>query len=313
MTSVQVVGAGAFGTALAIALHRGGKEVTLVGRSVAGWQDGRKNPRLPDILVPPEIALQSKITADLETILLLAIPTQRLSEFLSENRPRAAVAVACCKGIEVSSGLGPTALMAAHLDCPTAVLTGPSFAIDIARGLPTALTLATKMKDPAPLQQLLSTDALRLYLSDDPIGAELGGALKNVIAIACGICIGAGLGDSARAALMTRGFAEMQRLALALGARSDTLMGLSGFGDLALTCTSRLSRNFSYGIALGEKSDLPEGQTIEGRATAQAVVDLARTHGIDMPIAQTVRSMVEETTSLEQALSDLLSRPLTKE
>ncbi len=313
MKPITVAGAGAFGTALAITLARAGREVTLWGRSIANWPSARDNPRLPGIELPKSIVVTGDFTVGSDDILLLATPTQTLREFLTEHRPDPFALVACCKGIDLTTGLGPTGVVDETLGRMGAVLTGPSFASDIARGLPTALTLATKDTTAAELQETLSTETLRVYLSDDPTGAELGGALKNVIAIACGICIGAGLGQSARAALMTRGYAEMQRLALKLGARPDTLAGLSGFGDLALTCTSEQSRNYAYGLALGSNVAGDATKTIEGKATAQAVVALADKHSIDMPIAATVRDMVDGTTTLEQALSDLLSRPLKKE
>ena len=192
-----------------------------------------------------------------------------------------------------------------------AVLTGPSFAADIAKGLPTALTLASTDGD--ALQRLLSTPDLRLYRSTDVIGAELGGALKNVIAIAAGVVIGAGLGDSARAALMTRGYAEMARLAMALGARAETLAGLSGFGDLVLTCTSTQSRNFRFGQSLGADAAFDPAVTVEGIATAKAVSNLAKTMQVDMPITQMIAALIDRKLSLSAAVSALMSRPLKPE
>ena len=178
--------------------------------------------------------------------------------------------------------------------------------------MPTALTLATKGGGEA-LQELLSTATLRLYRTDDVIGAELGGALKNVIAIAAGTVIGAGLGDSARAALMTRGYAEMARLAEALGARAETLAGLSGFGDLVLTCTSAQSRNFRFGCALGKGEDFAPEVTVEGVATARAVVRLAESMGIDMPITTMVNALALGRIALNDAIGLLMSRPLKQE
>jgi glycerol-3-phosphate dehydrogenase (NAD(P)+) len=220
--------------------------------------------------------------------------------------------VACCKGIDLATLQGPAALIAAACsNSPVAILTGPSFAADIARGLPTALTLAAQ--DGEGLQHLLSTPSLRLYRSTDVIGAELGGALKNVIAIAAGVVIGAGLGDSARAALMTRGYAEMTRLALALGARAETLAGLSGFGDLVLTCTSAQSRNFRYGQAIGAGQGFDPTVTVEGAATAKAVSNMALRLEIDMPITAMIAALIDQTITLPQAISALLSRPLKQE
>jgi glycerol-3-phosphate dehydrogenase (NAD(P)+) len=223
--------------------------------------------------------------------------------------------VLCCKGIDLTTGLGPSALL--HDACPTAraaVLTGPSFAADIARGLPTALTLASA--DGAlgeELQRRLSTRSLRLYRTDDVTGAEMGGALKNVVAIAAGVTIGAGLGQSARAALITRGYAEMVRLAVSFGARAETLAGLAGFGDLILTCTSEQSRNFSYGLALGRGEAFAAGVTVEGAATSQAAVGLGRARGVELPVAEMVAALVEGRINVAGAVEALLARPLKEE
>jgi glycerol-3-phosphate dehydrogenase (NAD(P)+) len=314
MTKITVAGAGAFGTALALALDQDGREVTLMGRDMAEVSKTRISARLGDVEIPHSIELTQKLSVGREDILLLAVPMQSLAGFLHATTPAPMAAIACCKGIDLASMQGPTAIIAQELNCPAAVLTGPSFAKDIAAGLPTALTLATDdTKLGGALQEALSTESLRLYLSNDPIGAELGGALKNVIAIACGICMGAKLGESARAALMTRGFAEMQRLAVTLGAQAETLSGLSGFGDMALTCTSAGSRNYAYGFAMGAGETLPEDTTVEGKATAKAVVKLAKAKGTEMPIAKTVVDMLEGHATLDIALAQLLSRPLGKE
>ena len=194
-----------------------------------------------------------------------------------------------------------------------ATLTGPSFAADIARGLPTALTLACADEGAEVLQHALSTPVLRLYRTDDIRGAELGGALKNVVAIAAGVAVGAGLGDSARAALITRGFAEMTRLAVAMGARAETLSGLSGLGDLVLTATSDLSRNFRYGRALGAGEAFDTTITVEGAATAQAVSAIARQRGISMPIADAVGALAQGRASVADTVVELLRRPLKEE
>ena len=311
MTRIIVAGAGAFGTALALTQFHADREVLLVGRNSKTLRETRRNPKLPGVTLPDGLEITDTLTLGAEDILLLCIPMQHLNGYLSERTLRAKAAIACCKGIDLATGRGPTEILRDHVDAPaTGVLTGPSFAADIARGLPTALTLA--LHNGADVQDALATDNLRLYLSDDPKGAELGGALKNVIAIACGLCIGAGLGESARAALMTRGYAEMQRMALALGARPETLSGLSGFGDLTLTCTSSQSRNFAFGHALGRGEEVAN-TTTEGRATALAVVKLAQAHSVDMPIAKSVAGVIEGSITLQQALESLLSRPLTKE
>ena len=223
--------------------------------------------------------------------------------------------VACCKGIEQSSNLGPLAI--AHdivPDCQSALLTGPSFAHDIACGLPTALTIACADDMVGrQLQQQLTTSNLRLYRTTDTIGAELGGAIKNVIALACGAAMGAGLGDSARAALMTRGYAEMQRMALPLGARPETLAGLSGFGDLTLTCSTQASRNYRFGVALGQGVGFDPKITVEGATTARATLRRARDMQIEMPITAAVVGLLEGAIDISQAMKILLSRPLKEE
>jgi glycerol-3-phosphate dehydrogenase (NAD(P)+) len=315
---IGVVGAGAFGTALAVALGREGREVRLWARDraqvAAMVQAGANDARLPGVQLPKTVTVTAEI-ADLSgaDAVLLSLPMQALRGFLAQNQSLNGLPlVACCKGIDLISLKGPTALIEAA--CPAsafAILTGPSFAADIARGLPTALTLASA--DGEALQHLLSTPSLRLYRTSDVIGAELGGALKNVIAIAAGIVMGAGLGDSARAALMTRGYAEMTRLAMALGARAETLAGLSGFGDLVLTCTSAQSRNFRYGQALGAGQSFDSTITVEGAATAKAVSNIAKNMQIDMPITTMIAAVIDQDITLSQAISALLSRPLKQE
>ena len=203
-------------------------------------------------------------------------------------------------------------------DRAAAVLTGPSFAAEISKGLPTALTLACADSQVGEaLQAQLSTATLRLYLTDDVVGAELGGALKNVFAIACGAAAGAGLGESARVALMTRGFAELTRIATAMGARPETLGGLSGLGDLALTCGSEKSRNFTYGMALGQGKTPDEiaadGRTYEGAATAGVAVSLAEKLEVDAPICSVVSDLVAGRCDIDQAIAALLARPLKRE
>jgi glycerol-3-phosphate dehydrogenase (NAD(P)+) len=317
---IGVLGSGAFGTALAVALANAGREVRLWGRDPEAIEEARRTrqvTRLPGVVLPENVS----VTAEIRDLipceaLLLAVPMQALNRFLAEH---GAVLdrhplIACAKGVDLTRLEGPTALMALHCPAsPSAVLTGPSFAADIARGLPTALTLASTDPEGEALQHLLSTPVLRLYLSADPVGAELGGALKNVIAIAAGVVMGAGLGESARAALVTRGYTEMQRLALDLGAKAETLSGLSGLGDLVLTCTSLQSRNLRFGMALGGGPAFEAGQTVEGAATARAVTELAHRRGIDMPISAMVAALVSGKIPLEQAVQSLLSRPLKQE
>lgn len=313
---IGVVGAGAFGTALAVSLAREGRAVTLWARSAkdAGdMQRSRVNARrLPGVDLPAPITVTDLLgdLAGAEAI-LLALPMQALGGFLQANPLTSPDLVACCKGIDLSTLTGPATLTARMVPGARAsILTGPSFAADLARGQPTALTLAGG--DEA-LQRLLSGPCLRIYRTDDVIGAELGGALKNVIAIAAGVVIGAGLGESARAALMTRGYAEMTRLARSLGARPETLSGLSGFGDLVLTCTSSQSRNFSFGRALGAGQAFDPTVTVEGAATARAVALLAQQSGIDMPVTSRIAALIAGQTTLAEAITSLMSRPLKQE
>lgn len=311
---IGILGAGAFGTALAVALTANGP-VTLWGRR-SDWQG--ENPRLPGVAMPDAVTVTQDLDAALacDTI-LLALPAQALGAFLDEQGPRLAgkALVSTAKGIDLQHLTGPSALIAqAAPDAVVAVLTGPSFAADIARGLPTALTLACADGAAAQvLQDRLSTPVLRLYRTTDVTGAELGGALKNVIAIAAGTVIGAGLGDSARAAIITRGFAEMTRLAIHLGARPETLTGLSGLGDLTLTCTSAGSRNFRFGCAIGSGSAWDSATTVEGAATARALALMAARDGLDLPIAAMVARLAEGRVSVEKAMDHLLSRPLKEE
>lgn len=313
---IGVAGGGAFGTALAAALARGGADVCLWSRTSLTAE--RQSLRLPGV----SLAQSVQLTQDLHDLaqadpILLALPMQALSGFLQAHGTRldGRVLVACCKGVDLVTGLGPSGVIAAACpDARVALLTGPGFARDIAQGLPTALTLACRDARLAEqLQQRLSTATLRLYRTTDVTGAELGGALKNVVAIAAGVVIGAGLGESARAALMTRGYAEMVRLALTLGAQPETLAGLSGFGDLVLTCTSAQSRNFRFGHAMGAGDAVDEGTTVEGVATAQAVAGLARRVDLDLPVATMVAELVSGTISLPDAIRSLLSRPLKEE
>jgi glycerol-3-phosphate dehydrogenase (NAD(P)+) len=322
MSGIAVLGAGAFGTALAISLAQTGQMVWLWGRdptAMREMQSQRENlSRLPGFGFPqtlmPVADLQEACQA---RIILIAVPTQVLPILLRDGAGgfEGRILVACCKGIDLSTGLGPAATIEAHVpSAAAALLSGPSFAVDIAKGLPTALTLAARGGDGLlELQTQLSTPTLRLYRSTDVTGVEIGGALKNVIAIACGITIGAGLGESARAALMTRGYAEMVRLATALGARAETLAGLSGFGDLALTCTSEKSRNFSYGLQLGREGQAMARATTEGVATAQAVVGLAQKAGVDMPISTMMAAVLGGKIRVDAAIDALLARPLTSE
>lgn len=319
--TIAVLGAGAFGAALAITWADAGHDVTLWGRdadTLDMMQRTRQVPRLPDAVLPENILCSS----DLDTVfasdtIALALPAQAMRPFLETHK--AALAgkslIACCKGIDLTTMTGPvTTIRKIVPSANAAMLTGPSFAADIAKGLPTALTLATEDdKIGATLQNLVATPTLRVYRTTDTIGAELGGALKNVIAIACGVAIGAGLGDSARAALMTRGFSEMLMLADRLGAERATLGGLSGFGDLVLTCTSAQSRNFRFGQSLAGATDFDKTTTVEGAATAKSVTKLAKTLDLDLPICTVVADLIDEKTDVAGALEALMARPLKEE
>lgn len=319
---IAVLGAGAFGTALAIALARKGTEVGLWARDATQAGDMRKTrqnaQRLPGVDLPDIVNISAEIM-DFggAEIMLLAMPMQQLAGFTSRHAPvlTGRMLVGCAKGIDLATGRGATQIITqACPDSEVAILTGPSFATDIAVGLPTALTLAYRDENKgAALQAALSTPSLRLYWTTDTTGAELGGALKNVIAIAAGVVIGAGLGDSARAALITRGFAEMSRLALLRGARSETLAGLAGLGDLILTCTSVQSRNFRFGQAIGAGTEFDMSMTVEGATTARAVSNLAKTLGIDMPISTMVADLVDQKVTVNDAIAALLARPLKRE
>jgi glycerol-3-phosphate dehydrogenase (NAD(P)+) len=301
---IGVIGAGAFGTALATVEARAGRAVTLWSR--------RAPARAPEgVAATCDLAALAGAEA-----LLLVLPAQATGPFLAAHAavlPPAPL-VLCAKGIEAGTlRLQSEIAAAAPPGRKLAVLTGPGFAAEIAAGLPTALTLACA--DPAlgpALQRALATPRLRLYLTDDMIGAQLGGALKNVTAIACGAAEGAGLGQSARAALMTRGFAEIARLAAALGARTETIAGLSGLGDLALSCASALSRNFALGLALGRGRPLPGG-TVEGVATARAACELGARRGVDLPIAAAVADALDGRLTVAAAMEALLARPLKEE
>ncbi|SEH84235.1 NAD(P)H-dependent glycerol-3-phosphate dehydrogenase [Paracoccus alkenifer] len=309
--NIAILGAGAFGTALAVALSANGP-VTLWGRRI-GWSG--ENPALPGVALPDAVTVTETLPA--ADMMLLAVPAQALSGFLAAHAAQldGRALVSCAKGIDLASGQSPARMIASG--CPgatVAVLTGPSFAADIARGLPTALTLACA--DAAAghrLQHALSTAVLRLYRTTDVTGAELGGALKNVIAIAAGVAIGAGLGDSARAAIISRGFAEMTRFAVHRGAEAETLTGLSGLGDLVLTATSEGSRNFRYGLALGRGKGFDPAITVEGAATARAVAAIATAESVEMPISALIAGLAEGHIDVKQAMRLLLARPLKEE
>lgn len=323
-----MVGAGAWGTALAQVAASAGREVVLWAREDELVQN--VNTAHENSLFLPGIALHKSIraTGDLAEAaeadaLLMVTPAQHMRGVLEQLAPRIAEGkpvVLCAKGVEQSTHLLLTEVLAeAAPQAAAAVLSGPSFAAEVARGLPTAVTLACEDETVAEaLTHAIGITTFRPYYSSDLIGAELGGAVKNVLAIACGIVEGKKFGDSARAALTTRGFAELTRLGLAMGARTETLMGLSGLGDLILTCNSPKSRNMSLGMALGEGKTLEEvmgarNSVSEGVHSATAVVALARKHGIEMPIAEAVARIVTGAAKVDDAVAALLSRPFRSE
>ncbi len=318
MSEVSVLGGGAFGLALALALSKGGTAVTLWSRNeddVRTMNERRESgQRLPGHKLPDSLTVTHDIGLVTGNVCLLAVPMQSLKTFLRHNDLRERTLVACCKGIDLETGRGPVATI--ETECPSAacaILTGPSFAEDIARGLPTALTLAAKSEALGEeLQNKLSRPNLRLYRTDDVIGAELGGALKNVVALAAGMAIGAGFGDSARASVIARGFAEMSRYADKKGARKETLQGLSGLGDMVLTCTSEKSRNFAAGVRFGSGQDAG-GATIEGIPTASALVANANAAGVSVPLTEAVSAVTKGSINVHEAVSSLLARPARKE
>jgi glycerol-3-phosphate dehydrogenase (NAD(P)+) len=316
MSEVAIIGAGAWGTALAIQAARAGRPVTLWARDAtraAEIEQTRLNPRLPGIRLPGTIRVTSHLQAGGEAI-LLAVPMQHLRAIAGQLPPSAAPLVVCAKGVEATTLRLPLEILAeTHPARPALVLTGPNFAREVAEGMPAAATIAgadSALRD--RITALLATASFRLYGNDDTVGAQLGGAAKNVIAIAAGAVIGAGLGENARAALITRSLAELSRLTLALGGRAETVMGLSGLGDLLLTCTGPSSRNFSLGLALGRGERLEDilagrAAVTEGVATAPALA--ARAANVDMPICSAVAALLAGRTTLPQAIADLLARP----
>ena len=320
--SVAVIGAGAWGTALASVAARSRREVVLYARDAARAAEiatKRENPRLPGVALAPGILLTSDIArAGRADIMLVATPAQHLRGAVSHLAPhlkKATPVIACAKGIEHGTHRFMTEVIAevAPHAIP-AVLSGPSFAEDVARGLPTAVTLAAKEREVASeLVQVLGSPTFRPYHTSDVRGVEIGGAAKNVLAIAAGIVVGKSLGASAQAALTTRGFSELARFGRALGARSETLVGLSGLGDLILTCSSPQSRNFALGLALGRGARPAPGKLAEGEFTAPVLVELAASQNVDMPVSRAVAAILSGTTTIDAAIEGLLTRPFKAE
>jgi glycerol-3-phosphate dehydrogenase (NAD(P)+) len=325
---LSVIGAGAWGTALALVVARAGGTPMLWAHEsdvVASINAGKGNPFLPDAKLPPAI----RATVDLAEAaagvdaLLIAVPAQHLRAVCAKLAPHCSantILVVCAKGVEIgTSHLMSDVATEACFGSPIAVLSGPTFAAEVAKGLPTAVTLASMdIAAGKALVAALGSPTFRPYLSDDIIGAQIGGAVKNVIAIACGIVEGRGLGDNARAALMTRGLVEIMRLGEALGGKRETLMGLSGLGDLALTCNGHQSRNMSLGIALGQGKTLAQATAgknsiAEGVPSAAAVSTLAAKRGVEMPIVNAVNDILHKNAKIEAMIAGLLERPFRSE
>lgn len=318
---IAIIGAGAWGIALACAMARSEAAVTLWMRTTPP-QDTRTLPRLPDIALPDNVTFTNVFPAMADVALLVTpVQTSRdISQKLEHHLAPGVPVVSCSKGMEASTGLLPLDILAETMpNRPVAVMSGPNFAIEVARNLPAAATLAsTDLALAQALVSLLSTPNYRLYASDDSIGVQLAGAAKNVIAIGAGIAIGAELGENARAALITRAVVEIGRLAEAMGGRANTLTGLSGMGDLILTCTGRGSRNYSLGLELGTGFRLSQilatrTTVAEGVLTAPALRDCAARLGVAAPIINTVARLLTHDITPDQARTLLLDRPLTNE
>ncbi|MDL2399546.1 NAD(P)H-dependent glycerol-3-phosphate dehydrogenase [Rhizobium mayense] len=323
---IAVIGAGAFGTALAAVIALTGKsQVTLVGRNAALMADLRADrmhdTALPGIDLPDALQFSAEPDAISDAgIALFAMPSQAQADAARHYGPylaEDAVVVTCAKGIDKVSGDLLTDMLERELPHHAiAVLSGPGFASDIAKGLPTAMAIAAAdMAVAERLAQAISGPTFRLYASSDRVGVQLGGALKNVLAIACGIVEGCGIGDSARAALISRGLAEMSRFVSAKGGKAETVRGLSGLGDLVLTATSHQSRNLRFGIALGhgETADPSHGELVEGAYAASIAARMARGLGVDMPITEAVSAIIDGKLDIPTAIEQLMTRPITTE
>jgi len=329
MARISIIGAGAWGTALACIARRGGHETILWARAPEVAQsinNGQGNPLyLPDVPLEAGIEASSELASAVENsdAVMLVVPSQFLRQVVEAAAPHLpgdAPIVICAKGIETTSGALMTEMVEAALpSAEIAVLSGPTFAREVAAGLPTAATLACQDAEiGSGLIEMIGDKRFRPYLSDDIVGAEIGGAVKNVLAIACGIVTGKKFGDNARAALITRGLSEMVRFGLAKGAKLETMMGLSGLGDLTLTCNGPQSRNMSLGMALGEGRDLEsilgERRSVaEGVETARAITMVARRLGVEMPICEAVNSILHEGEEIDNVIAELLRRPFRPE
>lgn len=328
MNKIGIIGAGAWGTALAQSLAGAGRDVIMWAREpeiVAGINNDHENALfLPGIKLHNNIKATDSLTAAAQSdVLLITTPAQHVRTTLQSLKADVGDGkpfVICAKGVEIETGLLMSQVAKEVVPNGSfAILTGPTFAGEIAKGLPSAVTVACADKDVCQqLQEALSSRTLRIYATDDIIGAQIGGAVKNVIAIACGVIQGRGMGESARAALVTRGLAEMSRLATAMGAKKETLMGQCGVGDLILTCSSMQSRNFSLGAMLGEGQKLADilgarNSVTEGVHTAKALVVMAKNNAVDMPIAAAVNACLSDGASIEETIERMLDRPLRAE
>ena len=320
--SISIVGAGAWGTALANAAARAGRDVVLYARDHAAAETmsrTRENPKLPGIQLAKTIAVTSDLArAGKADAVLLVTPAQSLRQAATALAPHLAPstpAIVCAKGIERGTHQFMTQIVteiAPH--AVPAILSGPSFDVDVARGLPTAVTLATADEALAKaLVHALGSATFRPYHSTDVRGVEIGGAAKNVLAIAAGIVAGRKLGASALAALTTRGFAELMRLGLACGAKAETIAGLSGLGDLLLSCSTPQSRNFSLGLALGRSETPNRNKLVEGEFTAPVLIELAAEKNIEMPVANAVAAVLGGAVTIDEAIETLLTRPFRAE
>lgn len=320
---VAVLGGGAWGTALAMQMRRAGHDVGLWARDAQMVEAiGRgENPRyLPGVEVDAGIraTTDSGKALDGSSCVLVVTPAQALRtvmEAVGSDVPQGVPLVLCAKGIEHDTGLLLSQIASGFLPGnPVAALSGPSFAADLARGLPTAVVIAAQEEDlAASLAQSFSTERFRCYSTGDLVGVEIGGALKNVFAIAAGAVTGAGLGASAQAAMVTRGFVELRRIAQSFGAEAETVMGLSGLGDLLLSCASAQSRNFAYGLAIGRGESLAGRPLAEGVATAGIAARIARDRDIDAPIVSAVAAILAGRITINEAVSALMTRPLRAE
>ena len=318
---VGIAGAGAWGTALAVAANSSGRRISLWSNDAAlanTINRTHENSRfLPGLVVPAGVVASDDVRLlDACDLILVVCPAQSLRVTLALLSNARAPLLICAKGIERETGmLMPEVAAACGVSQPIGMLSGPSFARDVAQGLPCAVTIAFDDEALASrVSSSISSPSFRPYASADVVGVAIGGAVKNVLAIACGIVEGRGLGESARAALTTRGFAEMARFGVALGAKLETMSGLSGFGDLVLTASSRQSRNFSLGLQLARgEHRRGQGPLAEGAATAPALVTRARSLGIQMPIAEAVADIVAGHVDVDTAIRALLSRPLKNE